>query len=121
MVGGGSRWRRGVVRRADPVAQPAGAALELDDIDIRILNLLQADARLSIRQLAKAVSLSTTPVHERLRKLESSGVIDHYGAVLNTARLGSFIAFFVNITLKCIFLRIVTTRSRDVDHLFSAC
>lgn len=80
--------------------QPTGATLHLDDVDIRILNLLQQDARLSVRQLAKAVGLSTTPVHERLRKLESSGVIDHYGAVLNTARIGSFIAFFVNITLK---------------------
>jgi Lrp/AsnC family transcriptional regulator, leucine-responsive regulatory protein len=80
--------------------QPAGATLELDTVDIRILNLLQSDARLSVRQLAKKINLSTTPVHERLRRLESSGVIDHYGAVINTARIGSFIAFFVNITLK---------------------
>jgi Lrp/AsnC family leucine-responsive transcriptional regulator len=80
--------------------QPAGATLELDAVDIRILNLLQSDARLSLRQLAKKINLSTTPVHERLKRLESSGVIDHYGAVINTARIGSFIAFFVNITLK---------------------
>ena len=80
--------------------QPAGATLELDAVDIRILNLLQSDARLSLRQLAKRINLSTTPVHERLKRLESSGVIDHYGAVINTARIGSFIAFFVNITLK---------------------
>jgi Lrp/AsnC family leucine-responsive transcriptional regulator len=80
--------------------QPAGATLELDAVDIRILNLLQSDARLSVRQLAKKINLSTTPVHERLKRLESSGVIDHYGAVINTARIGSFIAFFVNITLK---------------------
>ena len=80
--------------------QPADATLELDAVDIRILNLLQSDARLSVRQLAKLINLSTTPVHERLKRLESSGVIDHYGAVINTARIGSFIAFFVNITLK---------------------
>jgi Lrp/AsnC family leucine-responsive transcriptional regulator len=80
--------------------QPAGTTLELDAVDIRILNLLQSDARLSVRQLAKKINLSTTPVHERLKRLESSGVIDHYGAVINTARIGSFIAFFVNITLK---------------------
>jgi DNA-binding Lrp family transcriptional regulator len=80
--------------------QPAGTTLELDAVDIRILNLLQSDARLSLRQLAKEINLSTTTVHERLKRLESSGVIDHYGAVINTARIGSFIAFFVNITLK---------------------
>jgi Lrp/AsnC family transcriptional regulator, leucine-responsive regulatory protein len=80
--------------------QPAENSLALDPIDIRILNLLQADGRLSLRQLAKAVNLSTTPVHERLKRLEGSGIIDHYAAVVNTDRIGSFIAFFVNVTLK---------------------
>jgi DNA-binding Lrp family transcriptional regulator len=79
---------------------PGDTSIELDAVDIRILNLLQSDARLSVRQLSKQVNLSTTPVHERLKRLESSGVIDHYGAVINTVRIGSFIAFFVNITLK---------------------
>ena len=87
------------MKKEHAVTKP-DAPLELDAVDIRILNLLQEDARLSIRQLARAVSLSTTPVHERLKRLEAAGVIDHYGAVLNTARIGSFIAFFVNITLK---------------------
>src|ERR1700748_267773 len=74
--------------------------LELDAVDIRMLNLLQEDGRLSIRELAKKINLSPTPVHERLRRLEATGIIDHYAAVLNTNRLGSFIVFFVNIVLK---------------------
>ena len=86
--------------KKEQIATRPGAPLELDAIDIRILNLLQDDSRLSIRQLARTVSLSTTPIHERLKRLEAAGVIDHYGAVLNTSRIGSFIAFFVNITLK---------------------
>lgn len=86
--------------KKEQIATRPGAPLELDAVDIRILNLLQDDSRLSIRQLARAVSLSTTPIHERLKRLEAAGVIDHYGAVLNTSRIGSFIAFFVNITLK---------------------
>ena len=82
-------------------AHSAGAApLQLDDIDIRILNLLQEDGRLSVRELAKKVSLSPTPVHERLKRLESSGIIDHYAAILNTGKLGQFIVFFVNVILK---------------------
>ena len=86
--------------KKEQIATRPGAPLELDAVDIRILNLLQDDSRLSIRQLARTVSLSTTPIHERLKRLEAAGVIDHYGAVLNTSRIGSFIAFFVNITLK---------------------
>src|SRR5580698_5835806 len=72
----------------------------LDDIDRQLLRLLQEDGKLSIRELAKKVNLSPTPVHERLRRLESSGIIDHYAAVINTNKIGSFIVFFVNIILK---------------------
>ena len=65
----------------------------LDAIDIRILNLLQEDSRLSVRELARKVNLSVTPVHQRLRRLESSGVIDHYAAVINTGKIPAFIVF----------------------------
>jgi Lrp/AsnC family leucine-responsive transcriptional regulator len=74
--------------------------VQLDAIDIRILNLLQEDGRLSVRELAKKAGLSPTPVHERLKKLESSGIIDHYAAVINTGKIGQMIVFFVNIVLK---------------------
>ena len=87
--------------RTSASTQPAGSIpLSLDAVDFRILNLLQENGRLSIRELAKKVNLSPTPVHERLRRLESSGIIDHYAAVINTNRIGSFIVFFVNIILK---------------------
>ena len=75
-------------------------SLTLDAIDIRILNLLQEDGRLSVRELARKVNLSVTPVHQRLRRLESTGIIDHYAAVINTGKIAAFIVFFVNIILK---------------------
>jgi Lrp/AsnC family transcriptional regulator, leucine-responsive regulatory protein len=78
----------------------AVAPLPLDAVDIRILNLLQEDGRLSVRELAKKAGLSPTPVHERLKRLESSGIIDHYAAVINTGKIGQLIVFFVNIILK---------------------
>ena len=80
--------------------QPTSGVFELDATDIRILNLLQEDGKLSVRELAKKVNLSTTPIHERLKRLESSGIIDHYTAVINTGKLSQIIVFFVNIILK---------------------
>lgn len=74
--------------------------LELDAIDIQLLNLLQEDGKLSVRELARRVRLSPTPIHERLKRLESSGIIDHYAAVINTDKIGQFIVFYVNIILK---------------------
>ena len=80
--------------------QTPSPSFELDAVDIRILNLLQKDGRLSVRELAKRVNLSSTPVHERLRRLESAGVIDHYAAVVNPGRIGQLIVVFVNVILK---------------------
>jgi len=80
--------------------QNASGGYALDTVDIQILNLLQQDGKLSVRELARQIGLSTTPIHERLRRLEASGIIDHYAAVLNTNHLGQFIIFFVYITLK---------------------
>jgi Lrp/AsnC family leucine-responsive transcriptional regulator len=86
-------------RSTQPASSPT-PPVQLDAVDIRILNLLQEDGRLSIRELAKKAGLSPTPVHERLRRLESSGIIDHYAAVINTGKIGQLIVFFVNIVLK---------------------
>jgi Lrp/AsnC family transcriptional regulator, leucine-responsive regulatory protein len=72
----------------------------LDNIDIRILNLLQEDGKLSVRDLATKIRLSTTPIHERLKRLHSSGIIAHYAAVIDSSKIGQFIRFFINIILK---------------------
>ncbi|WP_431212027.1 Lrp/AsnC family transcriptional regulator [Puia sp. P3] len=74
--------------------QTPSPAFDLDAADIRILNLLRKDGRLSVRELAKEVNLSPTPVHERPRRLEAAGVTDHYAAVVNPGRIGHLIVFF---------------------------
>jgi Lrp/AsnC family transcriptional regulator, leucine-responsive regulatory protein len=81
-------------------AKERSGVATLDAIDIQILHHLQEDGKLSVRELARKVNLSTTPVHERLRRLESSGIIDHYAAVIDESRINHFIIFYVNIILK---------------------
>jgi Lrp/AsnC family leucine-responsive transcriptional regulator len=60
----------------------------LDTYDTRILAELQADARLSLAELGRRVHLSQPAVAERVRKLESAGVITGYRATVNLAALG---------------------------------
>lgn len=60
----------------------------MDRIDRRILNELQQDGRLSIVELAGRVGLTKTPCAERVRRLESSGVIKAYHAELDAVALG---------------------------------
>ena len=74
--------------------------VELDDIDRRILSLLQQDARQSFAALAEAVNLTTTPLRARVERLEASGVIRGYHADINPALVGYPIVAFVRITMK---------------------
>lgn len=63
-------------------------AIDFDSYDARILAELQADARLSMTELGRRVHLSQPAVTERVRKLESAGVITGYRATVNMRALG---------------------------------
>lgn len=62
--------------------------VEIDDYDTKILTALQLDARLSMAELGRRVHLSQPAVTERVRKLETSGIITGYRATVNAAKLG---------------------------------
>lgn len=69
-------------------------ALQLDEIDIRILSLLQDDSRLTNKELAAKIHLSPTPTFERVKRLEREGYITKYMAVLDAEKINrGFIAF----------------------------
>jgi len=72
---------------------------KLDDIDLKILSIIQDDARAPISKLAKQVGLSPPSVHERISKLEERGVIAEYVAVLDAKKLGKSLTAFIGITL----------------------
>ncbi|MFI0429423.1 Lrp/AsnC family transcriptional regulator [Mariniflexile sp. HMF6888] len=72
----------------------------LDDIDVRILKLLQSKSNLTTKELAAKVNLSTTPVFERVKKLEKAGYIKNYIAVLDAEKLNRGLMVFCNIRLK---------------------
>ena len=70
---------------------------KLDAIDIAILDALQRDGRLSNVALAKAVGLSPTPCAERVRALESAGIIIGYTTKLDAERLDLGLLVFIEI------------------------
>ena len=72
----------------------------LDAIDLKILRLLQEDARLTTKELAGRVNLSTTPVFERLKRLEREGFIKKYVAVLDAEKLDLGFEVFCLVKLK---------------------
>jgi len=73
--------------------------LKLDLIDRRILRELQADGRMSYTDLAPKVGLTTSPCLERVRRLERSGVIKGYTAVIEPRAVGTGLLVFVELSL----------------------
>jgi Lrp/AsnC family transcriptional regulator, leucine-responsive regulatory protein len=70
----------------------------LDPVDERLLALLQADGRRSFAELAGEVGLSAPSVHERVKKLETRGVITRYAALVDPAGAGFPLLAFVWLT-----------------------
>ncbi len=72
----------------------------LDVTDLEILNHLQENSNLTTKELAALVNLSSTPVYERVKKLEKEGYIKKYMALLDPDKLNRELIVFCNITLK---------------------
>lgn len=72
----------------------------LDATDIEILRQLQNNSRLTIKELASLVHLSSTPTFERLKRLEQAGFIEKYVAVLDADKLNCGFVAFCNIKMK---------------------
>ena len=71
----------------------------LDETDLRILQLLQQDARLTNKQIAEKIGKSVTPIFERIRRLEKEGYIEHYIAVLNNKMIGKGLTAYAHVQL----------------------
>lgn len=77
----------------------ASRHVEIDATDMKILQIVQDNGRLSNAELAEQVSLSPSPCWKRLRRLESSGIIRGYRAELDRYVLGFNVVAFVSISL----------------------
>jgi Lrp/AsnC family leucine-responsive transcriptional regulator len=70
---------------------------QVDSVDRRLIEALRANARATFAELARLVGLSAPAVHERVGKLESSGVITGYHAVVEPAALGLGVSALVGV------------------------
>jgi DNA-binding Lrp family transcriptional regulator len=74
--------------------------IKLDSIDKKIIELLQANSNITNAQLAQEIGLSPAPTLERVKKLETQGVIKSYHAVVDMASIGLGVCTFVTVSLK---------------------
>ena len=72
----------------------------LDEKDRLILKLLQQNAKITVREIAAQVHLSTTPVHDRIKRMEDTGVILQYATLVNHAKVRKGLMVICYISLK---------------------
>lgn len=72
----------------------------VDDVDRKILELLTQNARRPLSEIAGQVGLSAAPVKRRIERMEASGVIKGYTAVVNHARTGSTLEAFTEVRIS---------------------
>lgn len=75
-------------------------SIPVDDVDLALLELLRADARTSLVDLARAVNLSPAPVRRRIDRLERHGVIAGYTTIVDERRLGRGVEAFAELRVR---------------------
>ncbi|GAC1387972.1 MAG: hypothetical protein NVSMB45_17770 [Ginsengibacter sp.] len=72
----------------------------LDSKDLAILHLLQKNARITVKEISDKMHLSTTPVHERIKRMEASGVIKQYATLVDHTKVKKGLMVICYVSLK---------------------
>ena len=89
----------------------------LDIIDKQIVNLLQQNSKANIKEIALKIGLTQTPTYERIKRLEKSGVIQKYIAVLNKEKVGFMVEVFCQVTLLVHSKELITKFENAVNKM----
>jgi DNA-binding Lrp family transcriptional regulator len=74
--------------------------IALDQKDLAILKLLQDNAKITVKEISEKVNLSTTPVYERIKWMEETGVIKQYATLIDPVKLNKRLMVIVYVSLK---------------------
>lgn len=80
--------------------ETTSAVINLDAKDLAILRLLQQNARITVKEISEKMHLSTTPVHERIKRMEDSGVIKQYATLVDHTKVNKSMMAICYVSLK---------------------
>jgi len=86
--------------KAFKTEQTANEAFITDATDLSILKLLQHNAKITVKEISEQVHLSTTPVHERIKRMEQQGVIKQYATLVDHAKVKKGLMVICYVSLK---------------------
>ena len=111
------------MKNSTPLVDSAIAqqSISLDEKDLAILRLLQDNARITVKEIADQIHLSTTPVHERIKRLEANGVIKQYATLIDGTKVkkGLMVICYVSLNQHSKksggqFIKLINKRARCV-------
>jgi DNA-binding Lrp family transcriptional regulator len=82
------------------IKEDSPAEHKLDNKDLDILQLLQKNARITVKEISDKIHLSTTPVHERIKRMEASGVITQYATLVDHTKVKKGLMVICYVSLK---------------------
>jgi len=91
--------------------------MKLDKKDIQILKILQRNSKISLKELARKVSLPVTTVFNRIRKFEQNGLIKNYRAILDPKKVGYDVTAFILVAYDASSKRSQREVARDISKL----
>jgi Lrp/AsnC family leucine-responsive transcriptional regulator len=74
--------------------------VSIDEIDIAILKLLQQNAKITVKEISDKVHLSTSPVHERIKRMENSGIIKQYATLVDHTKVKKGLMVICYVSLR---------------------
>ena len=81
-------------------AESTNTSFSLDEKDLAILRVLQQNARATVKEISDKVHLSTTPVHERIKRMEETGVIRQYATLVDHSKVKKGLMVICYVSLK---------------------
>jgi DNA-binding Lrp family transcriptional regulator len=88
------------MKKTDQKEQIATGPVTLDKNDLAILKLMQVNARITVKEISEKIHLSTTPVHERIKRLEQTGVIKQYVTLVDYNKVNRSLMVICYVSLK---------------------
>jgi len=94
-------------------------SIMLNEKDMKILEILKKNSKLTTQQIAKKTQLPTTTVHNRIKNLEKSGIIKHYMAVLDSKKMGKSLSAYVLAVVDYTLLKERGTTQQEIAKTLS--
>jgi Lrp/AsnC family transcriptional regulator len=91
--------------------------MKIDEIDRKIIHLLQKDAKMSIQLMSEVLNITKTPIYERIKRLEKEKIITEYVAIIDESKFNTGMHVFCSVSLESQRLEQIEHFKREIQRI----